>query len=79
MKCSIVFFGFLCLTGPWVSAQEPGSAKARLDTLIARVEGYRPVDWKEHPLGVHTEARYKADADFAAGRLAEAGAIPADS
>lgn len=78
-RINLLLLGLLCVSGLKTSAQGPPSAKARLDTLIARIEAYRPVDWKQYPLGQHTEARFRADSDFAAQRLAEAAAIPADS
>ncbi len=76
------YFGSLWLAflvAHTLTGQQPASAKTRLDTLLARVDGHRPFDWKVHPLGVHTEARYKADADFASARLAETESIPSDS
>ncbi len=79
MRIKLLLLGLLFLEGLTATAQQAIPATARLDTLLARIEGYRPVDWKQYPLGQNTEARYKADADFAAARLAEAGAIPADS
>ena len=56
-------------------AQSEETAKAQLDSLIRKVSSYRSYDWRDYPLGLHTEQRYKADADFAADALAEAKAI----
>ena len=55
--------------------QEGISSKSQLDSLIFRVSSYQSYDWKAHPLGVYTEARFKADAEFAAARLEEAKRI----
>lgn len=79
MKKQFGFVGLALLLAQPMAAQQPATPKAQLDSLLARVENYRPFDWKEHPLGIHTEARYKADADFAAARLAETEGIVADS
>ena len=55
------------------------AAKTKLDTLISKVEKYRAYDRKEYPLGLHTEERYKAEADFARQALEELEQIPLDS
>ena len=68
---------FVFLGAVILFAQPEFTPKAQLDTLIARVAGYRPYDWKTYPLGLHTEAKFKADADFAAERLKEAAQISA--
>ena len=79
MKKSIASLGLALLLAHTLCGQELASARARLDTLLARVEAYRPTDWAKYPLGVHSEERYKADADFAAARLSESYGIPIDS
>lgn len=63
------------LTSIVMIAQSEETAKAQLDSLIQKVSSYRSYDWRDYPLGLHTEQRYKADADFAADALAEAKAI----
>lgn len=58
-----------------VMGQQGISSKSQLDSLISRVAAYQSYDWKAYPLGLYTETRFKADAEFAAARLEEAKQI----
>lgn len=78
-RIKLLLLMLLCLAAPRTWSQQAAPAKALLDTLLARIEAYRPIDWKQYPLGLHTEARFRADAEFASARLEETGSIPADS
>ena len=72
---SFICLALLCSCAVW--AQQ--TSKAALDTLITRVEKYRAYDPQEYPLGLHTEARYRAAADFAKEALEVLEGIPLDS
>ncbi|MDG1573377.1 DUF885 domain-containing protein [Robiginitalea sp. M366] len=63
-------FAFCALAAFWSPAQDMG-AKTALDTVMAQWEAYQPYDWKEYPLGLHTEARYRDHARFAETLLQE--------
>ncbi len=54
-----------------VRAQENPGPKPRLDSIIEKVDAFRPYDRSEYPLGLFTEERYQKEADFARRQLLE--------
>lgn len=69
---------FLALFCALAGLAQP-SPKAALDSLIARVENYQAYDREAYPLGLHTEQRYRAEAEFAREALEDLAKIPSDS
>lgn len=71
-----VWLGMLLLSvlsGVW--AQDSLAHKERLDRVVAAVDQFRPYDRKEYPLGLYTEARYRAEAAFAREQLSALDAV----
>ncbi|TNF72354.1 MAG: DUF885 domain-containing protein [Bacteroidetes bacterium] len=52
-----------------VRAQESPGPDEILDSVIRRVDAFRPFDRSQYPLGLFTEERYRKEADFARQQL----------
>ncbi|MFZ9030906.1 MAG: DUF885 domain-containing protein [Robiginitalea sp.] len=50
-------------------AQESPGPDEILDSIISRVDAFRPFDRSQYPLGLFTEERYRKEADFARQQL----------
>ncbi|MDN3595473.1 DUF885 domain-containing protein [Zunongwangia endophytica] len=66
MKLKFLFCSFCMFLAGICSAQ---NSSAKLDSILKTESEHRAYDYEEYPLGLHTEALYKSEADFAQNLL----------